>query len=304
VCVDALLLFLTMSVIKQFSFPSFLPEDPYQWYLKNVIVSPKESKDISECVQGSQIWHRARGLRISGSRYANVIGCSYIQMTKKAVIESFVWPDENVSNLWMKWGNENEINAQKLCEEFITKKYPNEKIKFEYPGGIIIKGDEWFIASVDGICNFINDDGSVKESILLEFKCPANDIPALIQPYYYAQIQSYMGFLPKHDNEKYGTMKRCIFGVWTPEEMQFAQYEFDKEYFDASYSLSKDFYFKELLPRFVLKDHGLLFRKQINLQTQSIHKQEEKKRKNPQSTFLTQRKLHFAKKFKIAISEN
>lgn len=238
---------------------SYLPIDPNTWYLRNVVVGSRRAAEIAMAPQGTPTWHEARLYRLSGSRVGQVFNHGFMEQTDpNKVVEPFLWP-QPLNSPWVAWGSKHEIDAQRICEERLRARFGDEfTLSFEYPGGIVIRTEEWFIASVDGIVA-LHDPATneVVERILLEFKCPKRIYPA-IKPEYVDQTQAYMGFLRIHDPDKYGTMNRCIFGQWTPEETKFDEFARNEAYFEQLRATAKRFYTQELLPRYVLKATGYL----------------------------------------------
>lgn len=236
---------------------SYLPVDPHEWFLTNVVVGPAEAMSIATAEQGADVWHRARSVRASGSRVGDMVGLGYSPTTPRSISKGFIWPVP-IDTWSVHWGSANEINAAKLCEWRLRERFADYRVEFEYEGGIIISGDEWFVASVDGIAVLHDKNtGSVVERILLEFKCP-NVIHATIKPWYYAQIQSYMGVLRRHNPAKYSTMRRCVFCQWAPAVAEFEEFPFDKSWFTRPRACARAIYFSEIVPRLILKDSGLL----------------------------------------------
>jgi len=236
---------------------SYLPESTRDWYLREVVVCSKESTRIEQAPQGSALWHMARKYRMSGSRIGEILGHGFRKHSLASACQMFVWP-QPISSPWIAWGSACEKHAQKITEEVMRKRFFDYDVTFEYPGGIVINGDEWFIASVDGLM-FLRSHTSnlIEECILLEFKCP-KVIHREIRPGYVDQVQAYMGFLRTHDPVKFGSIGRCIFGQWTPEKTSFQEFKFDQEYFERIKSVSFNFYNNELVPRFILAKHNYL----------------------------------------------
>lgn len=237
---------------------SYLPWNITDWYNEHVVVGSKQALEIENAPQGSELWHDARKLRASGSRVGSMVGLGYYGTTAKSLTSQFVWPG-HVANKYTRWGNDHEVCAQKLCEEVLIGRFGETfKVTFEYPGGIVISGDEWFIASVDGLCHLRDKaTGTLVETMLLEFKCPQT-IRAGIKQEYYAQVQSYLGFLQRHSQQRFYTLRRCIFAQWTHERMTFAEYTYNHDWFTEMRTEARAVYFEEILPRLMLKAAGLL----------------------------------------------
>lgn len=264
------------------TFMSYLPKDPKEWYLLNVVPPPLEIERIQKAEQGTDVWHRARAVRASGSRVGDMLGLGFMSTNARRLTELFIWP-KPLTSPWVKWGSEHEVFAQRACEEVLRTRFSTYDVVFDYPGGIIIRGDEWFIASVDGIATLKDrTTGDAVESILLEFKCPKRMHPE-IRPGYYAQVQSYMGFLRQHDASKYGTMKRCIFGQWTPSKMCLAEYAFNQAWFDQLKEMARRVYFYHIVPRLILKDAGLLKEGECKLKASPVGRTASAKRMLPQT---------------------
>lgn len=237
---------------------SYLPWDVNDWFSQHVVVGSKEAQRIEAAPQGSKLWHEARKLRASGSRVGAIVGLGFFGTTAKSLTKLFVWPSSG-SSIYLTWGNACEILAQKACEDVLRQRFETMfAVDFEYPGGMVINGDEWFIASVDGLCNLRDKStGTLVETLLLEFKCPKK-IHDTIKPEYYAQIQSYMGFLQRHNVRRFYAMRRCVFAQWTPEKMVFAEYPYNHDWFTQLRTEARATYFAEILPRLMLKSAGLL----------------------------------------------
>lgn len=244
---------------------TFLPVPATEWYARHVVIGTQAAQQIQQAPQGSDMWHQARQFRLSGSRIADVLGHGfYIQEDVNAVVRPFLWP-KPLNSPWVSWGSKHEIDAQRVCEETLRKRFSNHIVSFEYPGGIVIRSEEWFIASVDGIATLSDrDTGDVVERLLLEFKCPKTIAPR-IKAGYVDQVQAYMGFLRLHDPTRYATMNRCIFAQWTPQETKFEEFMRHDDYFEELRTTCKRFYFAELLPRLILKYFGLLQPEQTKL---------------------------------------
>jgi hypothetical protein len=246
--------------------PSYLPIDVNSWYRKHVYVTREESDRLALAEQGSEEWLQIRKNRCSGSRAAIAVGLSKDAKNIRQACNQFLW-DTFEGNMFTAWGSKHEISAQTMCEEVMREHYTplGGSIQFEYPGGIIIEGHEWFVASVDGVAFLHDEHGNIKEAIVLEFKCPFRALYAEPKATHIVQFTMYMGMLRLHNPQKYGTIKRCIYGVWTPEKMEFYEFPFDEGYFRELLAINRFFYFQELLPRFILKDLGMLQFKQYKL---------------------------------------
>ena len=241
---------------------SYLPVSVYDWYLRNVVIGEREAQSVASAEQGTALWHDARRHRASGSRVGDMIGLGFHPTSLASLTKLFVWP-EPLHSPYLTWGTESEIRAQKVCEAVLAERFAGSTVTFEYPGGIVIRGDEWFIASVDGLA-IVRDPSGAEEVILLEFKCPRTPHKS-IKPGYYAQIQSYMGFLRQH-SARYSSLRRCIFAQWTPSSMEFSEFEFDEDWFHQLKTMAEHVYFTELAPRFILRNCGLLKQGQVRLQ--------------------------------------
>lgn len=235
--------------------PTYTPVDCLTWYERHIRLTPDQRRELEEADQRTEIWIQGRLWRISGTRVAPICGQDYEAHKSGGspkplheIANEYVFHPDRIDNKFTRWGTKNEIMAQEQCEEFLRKHFEQQNAKsvqFEYPGGCVIEGDEWFIASPDGVAVVEWADGH-SERILLEFKCPVQ-IKGLITPYYLCQIQSYMGFLQ---------MDRCIFVRWTPNEMKVEEFDLDRAWFSKMYNRCKRFYFCQILPRLVLKAMG------------------------------------------------
>jgi hypothetical protein len=263
---------------------SLVSVKPLDWYKHNILLSDAERQRARECSQKSDEWQKFRSNRITGSRFAVPLGHSYPYAPekrsskpvsfKKALCE-FLWP-QFVGNCSVKWGEIHEDDARMVAEVVVRQRLEEqfgadniERLDFDYPGTIVIKGAEWVSVSVDGLLTVTFKDRSVApEHILLEFKCPYSksefykDSEGDIPLYYFDQIQGSMGFL-RMDGFN---IKRCFFGVWLKEKTQMSEFAFEVDYFDnVMLPWLKSFYFVELLPRCVLKDIGVLPNGEVQL---------------------------------------
>lgn len=246
---------------------SFLPVDPVQFYEKHFRLSEAERQAIENGPQRGEAWHRARNVgRASGTKAALPMGMAYGHpKLERGLAETYIWP-QRMENAAMQHGTSNEPRAQALCEEYVrTKLFPTAKdIRFEYPGAFVIRDHEYFIASPDGLCFVTHADGT-EEAILLEFKCPFNTLYEEIADYYYCQIQSYMGYLKLDDPARFATMRRCVFVAWTPSEIDISIFAFHQNFFQELRERNEQYFFREVLPRIILKECCLLPEGQVNL---------------------------------------
>jgi hypothetical protein len=253
------------------------------WYKTHIVVTREQSDALSKSEQGTPEWLAIRRDRFSGTYAANAMGMGYnISENPEKVICEKLWDIKAFQNWFMTHGKENEDEVRKCCEHVIrTMLYPKDKVTFEYPGGIICVDNPWFVCSVDGVARVTPGDGSPEYQILLEFKCPIRELYDDIPLQYYCQTQSYMGFLQSHDPEKYGNLKQCVFGVWTPSKLKFERYCFNEKFFEVLYQRNKDFYFNIMLPLFVLRDSGNLKPNTARLSYKINKRKEEEEDESP-----------------------
>lgn len=199
---------------------------------------------------------------------------SHIALLKEQVWHEFVpRPEGAIFTAYTQRGTAMEPTIQMydraIWQKYATVVWPKAQVQIEEVGLHICMTDPWMAASPDGrIHVFSPDDGKLAVGYL-EMKCRGakNSVPyEVINDEYYDQCQHTMALVGV---DEYSFV--CHSGT----SYAFEVYRFDEEAWARHYVRMRQYYWRKLWPRVVMRAHGLLDDDENTAEEKITHQEEE-----------------------------
>jgi len=208
------------------------------------------AQGLSKPEQGTQAWLDGRKGRITGSKPGNLFFDFKQESDWDEILEQWfgdaVEDFDAISRERMDWGSLHEDTAVGV----IMDTFPTAQF-FECPQ---INIDDVYAVSPDGALLVLHEDGTHKEHLNVEIKCPGlygkggkqtpEQMKAMLQkkwkfPAYYYMVQIHLEMVGQNAQE-------TLFVAWTPLLTRMWRISFDREYWNVCLEVLENFRKKDV----------------------------------------------------------
>ena len=253
-------------------------------FLETLVVSDEDVHRIASYPQRSPEWHHERRFRVTASNAGAILG---VNPYKKPLnlVGDMLWGSKFFGCEATQYGTDREplihdvVEMDMMQEYFQVDKHPESKTWLESCGLIVSKRYPYFGVSPDDI--ILHWYGGTRQLAvgLAEYKAPFAKDKAfypVIPEYYRAQIAMQTVLSEQYLRWLYGETRNVIltqdscqwtkFCVFTPHATRIDHFPHDPAYWNVLLACLKSFYMKDLLPRFIWKQRGLLREGEIDIE--------------------------------------
>jgi len=249
-----------------------ITKDDKRKFLKRLKVTDADILHIANCAQRSPDWYEARKYRLTGSNFGGAAGHypDKLNKTPKSVLHDMLWPGSFKGSAATRYGTDREPLIHQVVETFMHTRRSNpdtQKVWLEECGLIVSKEHPWLGVSPDDFILIYDSQKKEYDIGLAEYKAPYQTkyFYDSCPHYYYDQFQGQMALARSYLRIRYpdvqlseqsGTWTK--FCVWSPNATQVNHYTLDEAYWQTLFETLRNFYMNEMLPRFILKERGVL----------------------------------------------
>lgn len=243
-------------------------EDKRQ-FLKRLAVTDEDILRIANEEQRTPPWYEARKYRLTGSNFGAASG-HHKDKNPSGVLQDLLWPGTFKGNAATQYGTTREPLIHDVVETSLNQQCNHnegERAWLESCGLIVCKEHPWLGVSPDDFVFIYNQKRNTVNVGLAEYKAPfsGKHFYSTCPHYYYDQFQGQMAVARSYIKLRYGHLpldeasgtwtKFCVFN---PNATQINHYHFDEAYWNTLVETLRQFYMNALLPRFILKERGVL----------------------------------------------
>jgi len=248
-----------------------ITKDDKRKFLKRLYVTDADIIRIANCEQRTPDWYEARKYRLTGSNFGGAAGHHKAsQKTPTSLLNDLLWPGKFQGNDATRYGTNREPLIHTTVETFMQSQRTdpiNQDVWLEACGLIVSKEHPWLGVSPDDFICVYDRRTQQLDVGLAEYKAPfqKKQFYDTCPHYYYDQFQGQMALTRSYLRLRYshytlaeraGTWTK--FCVWSPSATQVNSYTFDETYWNELLSQLRVYYMNQLLPRFILKERGVL----------------------------------------------